>query len=692
MSDLLLEIGTEEIPARMIPGARRDLKRRFLDCLRDLRLAGDARVSVEATPRRLALFAEGLPAKQDDRIDTLRGPSRKVAFDSDGEPTRAALGFARRAGVPVDQLETGPDGKLTLRRRVAGRDAKGLLAERLAQVVLSVRFPRSMHWAGKGSARFIRPIRWIVALLDGEVVPFALAGLASGNATWGHRRLGTGPLEVTGAEAYIELLRANAVILSSEERSAKILSEAEAILPPKCRLRTNPRLLETLVNETEFPTAILGSFDPAYLTLPEEVLETVMLVHQKYFAVEDGGGGMTNRFVAVANSAGDVAGEIRRGHERVLRARFNDARFFWDFDQRSTLEERMEDLRAVTFQAALGSYWDKTQASLQAVNELSRELALDAENAENAKRAARLAKCDLTTEMVGEFPELQGKIGGLYAIAQGEARGVSDAIYDHYLPLGAGGPIPRSSAGRVVSLADKLSTLGGMFRLGLMPTGSKDPLALRRAALGVIRIVVEGQIPVSVGCLVEVARAGERGASLRGFLLERLRHWLQTRDGIAADVVQAVLAASDEVPVDVLARAKALAAVRATPDFESLAVSFKRIRNILEHAGVADSIGTEDPDPELLEPGAEADLHAALQSVALRVAEHSERRDHATSLREIAVLRPALDRYFDDVLVMTDDEAVRRNRLAFLAGMLAALSTIADFTMIAPGPVRKKGR
>ena len=317
---------------------------------------------------------------------------------------------------------------------------------------------------------------------------------------------------------------------------------------------------------------------------------------------------------------------------------------------------------------------------------------MDAENAENAQRAARLAKCDLTTEMVGEFPELQGKIGGLYAIAQGEARGVADAIYDHYLPLGAGGPIPRSSAGRVVSLADKLSTLGGMFRLGLMPTGSKDPLALRRAALGVIRIVVEGQIPVSVGCLVEVARAGERGASLRGFLLERLRHWLQTRAGIAADVVQAVLAASDEVPVDVLARAKALAAVRATPDFESLAVSFKRIRNILEHAGVADSIGAEDPDPELLEPGAESDLHAALQSVALRVAEHSERRDHATSLREIAVLRPALDRYFDEVLVMTDDEAVRRNRLAFLAGMLAALSTIADFTMIAPGPVRKKGR
>ena len=692
MSDLLLEIGTEEIPARMIPGARRDLKRRFVDCLRDLRLAGDARVSVEATPRRLALFAEGLSSKQEDRIDTLRGPSRKVAFDADGKPTRAALGFARKAGVPVDQLETGPDGKLMLQRRVAGRDAAGLLAERLAKVVLSVRFPRSMHWAGKGSPRFIRPIRWVVALLDGEVVPFDLAGLASGNATWGHRRLGTGPLEVTGAETYRRALRDNAVILSSEERSAKILSEAKAILPPGRRLRANPRLLETLVNETEFPTAILGSFDPAYLTLPEEVLETVMLVHQKYFAVEDGGGAMTNRFVAVANSGGDIAGEIRRGHERVLRARFNDARFFWDFDQRSTLADRVQDLKAVTFQADLGSYWDKTQANLEAVDGLSRALGLDADSAESAKRAVLLAKCDLTTEMVGEFPELQGKIGGLYATAQGEARVVADAIYDHYLPLGAARPIPRGTVGRVASLADKLSTLGGMFELGLMPTGSKDPLALRRAALGVIRIVVEGQMPVSVGCLVKVSRAGERGASLRGFLLERLRHWLQTRGGIAADVVQAVLAASDEVPVDVRARAGALAAVRSTPDFESLAVSFKRIRNILEHAGVADSIAAEELDTELLETGAEADLHAALQSVALRVAEHSERRDYATSLREIAVLRPALDRYFDDVLVMTDDEAVRRNRLAFLAGMLTALSTIADFTMIAPGPVRKRGR
>ena len=692
MSDLLLEVGTEEIPARMISGARRDLRRRFIDCLHDLGLEGRARVSVEATPRRLALFADGLPPKQDDRVVTLRGPSRKVAFDADGNPTRAALGFARKAGVPVGELESGADGRLMLQRPIAGRDTGGLLAERLAQVVLAVRFPRSMYWGGKGSPRFIRPIRWVVALLDGEVLPFELAGVASGNSTWGHRRLGSGPLEVTGAETYRKALRDNAVILSSEERSAKILSQAKAILPPGCRLRANPRLLETLVNETEFPTAILGSFDPAYLTLPEEVLETVMLVHQKYFAVEDGGGAMTNRFVAVANSGGDIAGEIRRGHERVLRARFNDARFFWDFDQRSTLEERMEDLRAVTFQAALGSYWDKTQASLEAVDGLSRALVLDADSAESAIRAVRLAKCDLTTEMVGEFPELQGKIGGLYATAQGEARVVADAIYDHYLPLGAAGPVPRGAVGRVASLADKLSTLGGMFGLGLIPTGSKDPLALRRAALGVIRIVVEGQIPVSVGCLVEVSRAGERGSSLRGFLLERLRHWLQTRGGIAADVVQAVLAASDEVPVDVLARAGALAAVRATPDFESLAVSFKRIRNILEHAGVADSIGAEELDTELLEPGAEADLHAALQSVALRVAEHSERRDYATSLREIAVLRPALDRYFDDVLVMTDDEAVRRNRLAFLAGMLAALSTIADFTVIAPEPVRKKGR
>lgn len=686
MSDLLVEVGTEEIPARLVPGAMRDLGAGFKAALRELDLTCAGKISVDATPRRLTLVAEGLSEGQPDRLVTLKGPSKQIAFDADGNPTRAALGFARKAGVAVEELELGDDGKLTLSRTIAGRRTRDLLSETLPGVVLGVRFPRSMYWMGKGSPRFIRPIRWLVVLLAGEVVPVETAGIQSGNTTWGHRRLGAGPIRVNSVEEYRSGLRSNAVLLSAEERASKIVAEAETLLPPGSRLRRNERLLQTLVFETEYPTAVLGSFDKSYLDLPEEVLETVMLVHQKYFAVEDSSGAIANRFVAIANSGSDTDGVISRGHERVLRARFNDARFFWEFDQRNSLSDRLEELKAVTFQASLGSYWSKTESSLEAVAQLNEALSVDASEATSALRAGRLAKTDLTTEMVGEFPELQGKIGGLYATAQGESQAVADAIYDHYLPAGGSGPIPRSLVGQLVSLADRLTTLGGMFRIGLMPTGSKDPLALRRAALGAIRIVLEGSLAISLDQLVEIASAGANAPNLRDFLLDRLRYWLQESGGFGADSADAVLAASDSVPVDVLARARALAEVRHTPDFEALAVSFKRIRNILDQSGTAESLDGANLDPALLEGGAEVDLHASLQPIGAKIAECNAKRDYATSLRAIATLRPALDRYFDDVLVMAEDEAVRRNRLVFLASMLGALSTIADFSLIDAGP------
>lgn len=692
MSNLLLEIGTEEIPARMIARARQSLRGRFLDSLRASGLDDGATVSVDATPRRLALFAQNVLPKQPDRTETLTGPSRRIAFDAEGNPTKAGLGFARKVGVPVEELDIGPDGKLSVSRSITGRPAAELLSEFLTKVVLGLRFPRAMYWAGKGSPRFIRPIRWIVALLDGEIVPFEIAGVASGRSTWGHRRLGPGPHEVRSAADYLRKLRDNAVILSPADRSRKIVGESEALVPPGCRIRRNARLLETLVYETEFPSALMGSFDPSYLSLPDEVLETVMLVHQKYFAVEDGAGELTNRFVAVANSGGDSGGIIRAGHERVLRARFNDARFFWDFDQRSSLAERVEDLKAVTFQASLGSYWDKTEASLAAAAGIGRALNLDPETAGSASRAVQLAKCDLTTEMVGEFPELQGKIGGLYAAAQGEPQAVADAIYDHYLPIGGAGAIPRSRAGCVASLADKLATLGGMFGLGLMPTGSKDPLSLRRAAFAAIRIVIEGGMPLSLDRLVEISGGGAHASDLRRFLLDRVRHWLQESGGFPPAVVEAVLAASDDVPLDILARARAVDAVRDTPDFEALAVSFKRTRNILEHAGGAQAYLRDGVDAGLLEAGAETDLYRSLETVAGKVDSFHAAGDYLSSLREIAVLRPALDNYFDEVLVMAKEESLRRNRLSFLAGLLERLSTVADFSAIDPEATTAKGR
>ncbi len=685
MSELLVEIGTEEIPARLVDGAASDLRERFAVALDRLRIGRSAQITVESTPRRLALFATGLPARQDDRRQTLRGPARRIAFDAQGNPTRAALGFARKAGVDVSELEFGADGKVFVDRTIRGRHVRELFSETLPGVVLGVRFPRSMYWTGKGGARFIRPIRWLVALLEREIVPFSIAGVAAGDTTWGHRRLGSGPIRVRGSEDYRRALRDNGVVLSGEERAGKILSEARATLPRGLRLRDNPRLLRTLVNETEHPTAVLGSFDRQYLDLPEEVLETVMLVHQKYFAVQNSDGSMENRFVAIANSAADRGGVIGRGHERVLCARFNDARFFWKFDQRRSLAERVDDLGDVTFQAALGSYRAKTDSNLEIAAGLAETLRSDSATVTAAQRASLLAKTDLTTEMVGEFPELQGKVGGLYAAAQGESPEVSEAIYDHYLPLGPAGPVPRSPAGCIASLADKLATLGGMFRVGLVPTGSKDPLALRRAAFGVARIVMEKRLEISLDRLVSLAQAGERAGRLRGFLLDRFRHWLQATGGFAPDVVQAVLAASDAQPADMRARAEALAEVRHSPDFEALAVSFKRIRNILAHAGL--DIGAEltAVRSDLLEAGAEAELHGQLQPVLAAVAELNSRRDYGAALRAIARLRPSLDRYFDSVLVMADDEAVRGNRLAFLAGMLRSLSSIADFAEMAPG-------
>lgn len=690
MSDLLLEIGTEEIPARMIDGARRDLARLTLEALKRVDLEAGVSVAVEATPRRLVLIAENLPPKQEDRTLTMYGPAQKIAFDPDGNATRAALGFAQKMGTPVNEMKVSPDGKLCVERPILGRAAADLLAEILPEIILGIHFPRSMHWTGRSGPRFIRPIRWIVALLDGAVVPFEIGGVTSSNQTWGHRRLGSGALTVTGGDDYRSALAANGVVLSTEERCRRIETESEALVPAGLRLRSNPGLLRTLAYETEFPSAVLGSFDPEYLDLPEEVLETVMLTHQKYFAVETESGSLASSFVAIANSGGDPDGEIRRGHERVLRARFNDARFFWEFDQRLSLADRVEELKTVTFQATLGSYWDKTESNWTIARGLAADLELDDPTVDATLRAVRLAKADLTTEMVGEFPELQGKIGGLYARAQGESQEVADAIYDHYLPAGAADQLPRSAAGQVAALADKLATLGGMFRIGLVPTGSKDPLALRRAAYGVVRIIVEGDLPLQLSGLVTGAGAGENASSLRAFLVERLRHWLLESGGFASDVVQAVLTASDNVPVDVAARARALARVRSTPDFESLAVSFKRIRNILEKAGGTDSFANVVPDAALFDSDAEVDLHEALERVEDEIFSHNSRRDYAASLTEIATLRPQLDRYFDEVLVMAEDEAVRRNRLAFLAHMLVQLTTIADFAAIAPAPSGNK--
>ncbi len=645
----LLEIGSEEIPDWMIQPALKQLGELFDGVLKEYKLAGQV-AWVEATPRRLVLRADGLPRRQASSVELVTGPPKSA-----GEG--AAAGFARKLGVEPSALRSVKTAKgeyLAYRRKVAGLATLEILAKRLPDLILKLHFPKTMYWTAKDGPRFIRPIRWIVALLGPKVVPFELAGVKSGNVTTGHRQLGKKKIRVT-IDSYQQSLRDNFVLLSAAERKAKIeagLAEA----------KSDPELLNTLVYLTEYPTPISGSFDEQFLSLPEEVLTTVMRHHQRYFSVARADGGLAPRFIAVMNTANDPDGLVRQGNERVLRARFNDARFFWDVDQQKKLADRVTDLAHVTWQAQLGSYLEKTKRMVQLVAELG--------GSDHTQRAALLSKCDLTTEMVKELTELQGVVGGLYASAQGEPEAVWRAIYEHYRPTSMEDKIPSAPEGLLVSLADKLDTLRGCFGIGLIPTGSKDPFGLRRAAQGVVRILVEGKLPLRVPALL-----GE-SSQLAEFLLDRVRYYFRDVRGFMYDEVNAVLASGWDDLADVESRLLALWAVRPTENFEPLAASFKRIRNILKQAGFAEG---GEVDSALLQEGPEKDLVAAMVATKLRL---SSGAGYEAKLREIASLRPAVDLFFDKVLVNAPDVAVRRNRLILLSSLLTGFSAIADFSEI----------
>jgi len=647
----LLEIGTEEIPDWMIPGALENLRLLF----EKLEIPHDS-VTMDATPRRLVLRAEGLPERQADSEERVLGPAGSA-------PQKAVEGFARKQGVSAQDLtiESTPKGEYySFIRKVAGRPIKDILAEGLPGIILQIYFPKTMYWTAKSGPRFIRPIRWIVALLGEEIVPFELAGVRSGALTAGHRRLGAPEIAITTAD-YARRLRDHYVILSAEERRRKISGELAGV-----RVKPDAALLETLVYLTEYPTPITGSFDAQFLELPEEVLVTVMRHHQKYFSVEDAEGRLAPQFVAVMNIPSDPEGFVRRGNERVLRARFNDARFFWETDQKKKLADRVQDLAHVTFQAKLGTYLEKTVR----MQTLVAELGGDAQ----AVRGAELSKCDLTTELVKEFTELQGVVGGLYARAQGEPESVWQAIYDHYKPESMEDSIPRHRTAQIVALADKLDTLRGCFRVGLIPSGSRDPFALRRAAQGVVKILVEGRIELPLLHLI----GGD--SQLQDFLADRVRFYFRDYRGFKYDEVNAAMAAGWSNLVDLEERLVRIQGLRPTPDFEPLAASFKRIRNILEQAGVGSGLrpgagtgpgGSPHIDESLLEPGPELDLYHEYQRIAGQPIESV-----------ISRLRPKVDLFFDKVLVNAPDVRVRRNRLTLLNTLLAEFSTMADFSEI----------
>src|SRR5579859_2492013 len=689
MPDFLLEIGCEEIPARMIDAASRELRERVGGLLSRERLTGGEVTSFE-TPRRIAIMAASIAAAQADVTEQLSGPSTSVAY-KDGQPTPAALAFAKKAGIDVGKLEriTTPKGEyIAAKVTKKGRSAADILGEALPKEIATIYWPKNMYWC-KPNERFVRPVRWLVAMLDGESIPLELAGIRAGNRSRGHRVLSGGEIPIPRAgSAYVESLRA-AKVLGRAEREHVIRKALDAATRTVAgaRWREDPTLLDSVVNLTEYPSVILGGFDSQFLALPEEVLVTVMRDHQKYFAMEDAQGKLLPYFLAVLNTDGDPQGLIRHGNERVLRARFNDASFFWETDQKKSLLERLESLKHVTFQKDLGSYYDKTQRVQRLCSWLSEILKQQglAVRPGVIHKAACLAKTDLTTELVKEFTELQGIVGGLYARAQQldpslpEATrfAIADAIYDHYKPESTDDSVPRSMEGAALSIGDKADTIAGMFALGLVPSGSKDPFALRRQANAIVKVIAEKKLPLRLGDLMRDARSGYQRSeaekkfvedakfneSVATFFRERLEFYLKDVCGYAYDVVKAALGSDAEDVVDALQRAEAVKQVLHLPEFQAIGAACKRMRNILKQAaekGIAPAANFEDLPNSAQE---EKDLAAYVGVNGPKVEALRRKKDYGEALTLLSTARGPVDAFFDKVMVMVDDAKLRANQI-----------------------------
>ena len=708
MPHFLLEIGCEEVPARMLDAALAELTRRSTELLAKESLlenpgAQNGKQRSFATPRRLGILINHVSASQPDVTEQVLGPSLKVAF-KDGKPTTAAEAFARKTGVDVSKLDkvSNPKGEyLAATVTKKGRSASEVLAETLPKEIQSLYWSKNMYWRSGKPERFVRPVRWLLAMLDGEVIPLEFGGIKAGRLSFGHRILSPGAKQIATAEQYQDILAKANVIADPKEREHRIRKALDAATRTiaGARWREDDELLKTVVNLTEWPSVVPGNFDHQFLSLPEEVLVTVMRDHQKYFAVEDSSGKLAPHFLTVLNTDGDPEGLIRHGNERVLRARFNDARFFWDTDQKIFLKSRVEMLKAVTFQKDLGSYYAKAERTTRLADRLSGEInsaGLDVDHAA-VKEAARLAKTDLTTELVREFTELQGIVGGLYARAQGLPHSVADAIYDQYKPESVEDSVPRTREGAVLSLADKADSIAGMFALGMIPSGSKDPFALRRQANGIVKILAEHNLSIGLTGLLTDALHGYQeseaavkfthtGAifkeAITTFLRERLEFYLRDVKGLAYDVVNATLAAGADDVVDTTARATAVSSVRPSPDFESISTSFKRMKNILRQADEANRRIARPFSPTSLKEPPEKTLAAEIPKVAANVNALRSARRYEQALVEISRLRPFIDTFFDKVMVMVEDEELCAHRLGLLQTLVDEFSSIADFSEI----------
>ncbi|HEX9688405.1 MAG TPA: glycine--tRNA ligase subunit beta [Thermoanaerobaculia bacterium] len=684
--DFLFEIRTEEIPAAALAGARQDLARGITDALSDERLAPED-VESYATPRRLVVWAKNVPDRQPDRETEVLGPPAAAAFDADGKPTHAAEGFARAQKVDVSDLaivDSARGRTVAVKRTVPGRAAAEVLCEIVPRVVGALTFAKTMRW-GAGERSFVRPVRGVLALYGGHVVPMEVLGVRASGSTVGHRVLSNGDVLVTAPSEYLQKLRGAYVEPDGEARRAAILDSARRLAAQVGgRIDADADLATVLADLVEWPGLVRGSFDANYLELPEEITTTVMRVHQKFLPVR-GPEGLLPYFIAVMDNAADRRGFIAKGNEWVLNARLADARFFYGEDSRETLESRLSDLGRLSFQDQLGSYAAKT-ARLEELSAAIAEGVGRRDLVSDVRTAAHLSKADLTSRMVREFTDLQGIMGGIYARKENYPEAVWKAIYDQYRPQGQPDDPPREPAGAVLSIADRFDTLAGIFRLGLLPTGSKDPYGLRRAAAGVVAIAISRRWRLDWAAIARKAitlypadlpgLSPERALTeLETFFAERLRNTIE-RAGSSYDEVSAVVNVGVWNFTDAAERARALTEARRRLDFRTLVLAFKRIRNILggEEPG--------DPAPELYREDAERALASDFLQARGLLEELVPARRYPDALETIASIAPSLDRFFVEVLVNCPEEDLRRNRLALLAAIRREFTRLADFSEI----------
>ena len=684
-NELLFEIGTEEIPAGFLSKAVVDMEEIIRKSFTDKRIAFDG-IKCLATPRRLVLYIADLSAKQEDQTVEKLGPAKKAAFDENGQPTKAAIGFARGQGVDVSQLETITTEKgeyLGARKTIAGQPTKDLLPDILKDFMLAIPFRKSMRWADC-TLRFARPIHWILALYSGEVIPLKIEDIESGNTSCGHRFMSPAPFAVAGFEDYLNKARENFVIADPAERRKLILEEAEkSAAEVGGKLFYTDDLLETVSFIVEYPVIVRGGYEEDYLKIPKDVLTTTMISHQKYFPVVNEAGKLLPYFIAVSNTKPRDISVVAKGNERVLRARLADASFFFEEDKKVPLEDRVESLKKVVFHTLLGTSHKKVARFRKLAIKIASKVKPSVKK--NVDRAALLAKADLESLMVGEFSELQGIMGREYALIAGEKPEIANAIYEHYLPIVAGGDLPQSDEGAIVGLADKMDTIAGFFGVGMPPTGTADPYALRRQALGIINIILSREYPLSLNFLIDESLAllkdvlKKPAAEVKKDILEFFKGRLQNQliaQGYAYDTVDAVLSANIDELVEVIEKVKALEEFRKHPDFEPVSIAFKRVDNILK-----DFKGGQF-DVNLLVHDAEINLFSYFDNIKPRVEKGIAEKDFAAALNKLAALRPHVDNFFDNVMVMDKDEKVRFNRQSLLAEISALFHKIADFSKI----------